>query len=165
MSGHAKRVPEASVHPDPAENYREIFECTHLIFTVSGRGPNKQAYTCVRNAVTLVWGSLRFAPIMYPICLFLCCCYCKHICTCASVYSNFNIICRSFLYQVIHGSFTFPNAPLERCFIPSNLRSTASSFLLQRLRTHTNAYQYSPCYSTLEQFTSLLTQFKLFAVF
>ena len=49
----------------------------------------------------------------------------------------------SFLYQVIHGSFTFPNAPLERCFIPSNLRSTASSFLLQRPRTHTNAYQYS----------------------
>ena len=49
----------------------------------------------------------------------------------------------SFLYQVIHGSFTFPNAPLERRFIPSNLRSTASSFLLQRPRTHTNAYQYS----------------------
>ena len=47
----------------------------------------------------------------------------------------------SFLYQVIHGSFTFPNAPLERRFIPSNLRSTASSFLLQRPRTHTNAYQ------------------------
>ena len=72
MSDHAKCVPEASVRPDPAEN-REIFKCTHLIYTVSGRSPNKQAYTCVRNAVTLVCGSLRFAPIMYPICLFLCC--------------------------------------------------------------------------------------------
>ena len=49
----------------------------------------------------------------------------------------------SFLYQVINGSFTFPNAPLERRSISSNLRSTASSLLLQRPRTHTNAYQYS----------------------
>ena len=47
MSGHAKRVPEASVHPGPAENHCEIFEYTHLIFTVSGCSPNKQAYTHV----------------------------------------------------------------------------------------------------------------------
>ena len=44
----------------------------------------------------------------------------------------------SFLYQVIHGSFTFPNAPFERRFIPSCIL-----FLLPRPRTHTNAYQYS----------------------
>ena len=49
----------------------------------------------------------------------------------------------SLLYQVINGSFTFPNAPLERHSISSNLRSTASSLLLQRPRTPTNAYQYS----------------------
>ena len=30
--------------------------------------------------------------IIYPTWLVLCCYYCKHICTCASVYSNFNII-------------------------------------------------------------------------
>ena len=30
--------------------------------------------------------------ILYPIWLVLCCYYCKHNCTCASVYSNFNII-------------------------------------------------------------------------
>ena len=44
---------------------REIFECAHLKFTVYGR---KQASTYVymlthfRNAVPLVWGSLRLAP-------------------------------------------------------------------------------------------------------
>ena len=48
-------------------NLREIFECTHLKFTVSGR--SKQAsnqaniHTHMRNAITLVWGSLRFAPM------------------------------------------------------------------------------------------------------
>ena len=56
---------EASVHPDPAENHREIFEYTRLIFTVSGCSPNKQAYTRVRNAVTLVWGSLRLVRPNY----------------------------------------------------------------------------------------------------
>ena len=37
-------------------------------FTVSGRSKqtNKQAYTHVRNAVTVVWGSLRLAPISEP---------------------------------------------------------------------------------------------------
>ena len=52
-----------------------------------------------------------------------------------------------FLYQVIHGNFIFPNVPLERHSIPLNLRST-SPFLLYRLLTCTNAYQYSsfsPC--------------------
>ena len=36
-------------------NLREIFECAHLKFTVSGLS--------MCNPVTLVWGSLRFAPI------------------------------------------------------------------------------------------------------
>ena len=91
-----------------------------------------------------------------------------NFCKLPTLFSRRNYLKLSFLYQIIHGSFTFPNAPLERRFIPSNLRSTASSFLLQRPRTHTNAYQYSffsTCYSTLEQFTSLLTQLELFAVF
>ena len=52
-------------------NPREIFECAHLKFTVSGRSKqaSKQAsnqaniQTHVCNAVTLVWGSLRLAPI------------------------------------------------------------------------------------------------------
>ena len=49
-------------------HHREIFECAHLKFTVSGwsKQTNKHRYT--RNAVTLVWGSLRLAPIIqvYP---------------------------------------------------------------------------------------------------
>ena len=48
-------------------NLCEIFEYTHLKFTVSGRSKQarKQASIDihVRNAVTLVWGSLRLAPI------------------------------------------------------------------------------------------------------
>ena len=41
----------------------EIFKCAHLKFTVYGR---KQTYihTTSANAVTLVWGSLRLAPII-----------------------------------------------------------------------------------------------------
>ena len=46
----------------------EIFECAHLKFTVSGRSKqtNKRTsiHTRVCNAVTLVWGSLRLAPII-----------------------------------------------------------------------------------------------------
>ena len=76
-----------------------------------------------------------------------------NFCKLPTLVSRRHYVKLSFLYQVIHGSFTFPNAPLERRFIPSNLRSTASSFLLQRPRTHTNAYQYSffphVTYSTL----------------
>ena len=45
---------------------REIFECAHLKFTESGRSVQAQIHTCVRNAVTLVWGSLRLAPITSP---------------------------------------------------------------------------------------------------
>ena len=42
----------------------EVFKCAQLTFTVYGR---KQTYTQLpQNAVTLVWGSLRFAPIMQP---------------------------------------------------------------------------------------------------
>ena len=36
-----------------------IFECAHLKFPVSGR--SMSTHTCVRNAVTLVWGSLGAA--------------------------------------------------------------------------------------------------------
>ena len=43
-------------------HHREIFEYTHLKFTVSGRSKPTNIHTCVRNAVTLVWGSLRLAP-------------------------------------------------------------------------------------------------------
>ena len=42
---------------------REIFERAHLKFTVSGRSKQANIHTHFRNAVTLVWGSLRLAPI------------------------------------------------------------------------------------------------------
>ena len=41
----------------------EIFVCTDLKFMVSGRSIASRIHTCMRNAVTLVWGSLRLAPI------------------------------------------------------------------------------------------------------
>ena len=51
----------------------EIFECAHFKFTVSAW--SVQAYTRVCNAVTLVWGSLRLAPIIlslqYTVCFLL----------------------------------------------------------------------------------------------
>ena len=40
----------------------EIFEYAHLKFTVSGRSKPTSIHTRVRNAVTLVWGSLRLSP-------------------------------------------------------------------------------------------------------
>ena len=46
----------------------EIFKHAHLKFTVYGRKQaSKQTskHTHVRNAVTLMWGSLRLAPIIY----------------------------------------------------------------------------------------------------
>ena len=48
-----------------------------------------------------------------------------------------------FLYQVIDGTFIFPNVPIARHSITLNLRGTSSPFLLYRLLTCTNAYQYS----------------------
>ena len=42
--------------------FHEIFKYAHLKFTVCGRSIDSQTYTHVRNAVTLVWGSLRLAP-------------------------------------------------------------------------------------------------------
>ena len=44
-------------------HHHEIFECAHLKFTVSGGSKPTNKHTRVRNAVTLVWGSLRLAPI------------------------------------------------------------------------------------------------------
>ena len=46
---------------------REIFECTHLKFTVSGRSKQANIYTHVHNEVMLVWGSLRLTPIIITI--------------------------------------------------------------------------------------------------
>ena len=63
------RVTDAALeHGSNNIDLREIFECAHLKFTVYGR---KQArtYICMlthfRNAVPLVWGSLRLAPIIH----------------------------------------------------------------------------------------------------
>ena len=47
------------------EGFHEIFKYAHLKFTVCGRSIDSPTYTCVRNAVTLVWGSLRLAPIRW----------------------------------------------------------------------------------------------------
>ena len=44
-------------------HHREIFEYAHLKFTVSGRSKPTSIHTRVRNAVTLVWGLLRLAPM------------------------------------------------------------------------------------------------------
>ena len=41
----------------------EIFKFAHLKFTVYGRGQT-DIHTTSANAVTLVWGSLRLAPII-----------------------------------------------------------------------------------------------------
>ena len=41
----------------------ETFECSHLKFMVSGWSKQTSIHTRVHNAVTLVWGSLRFAPV------------------------------------------------------------------------------------------------------
>ena len=43
--------------------HREIFESADFKFPVSGRSMHSRIHTRVRNAVTLVWGSLRLAPI------------------------------------------------------------------------------------------------------
>ena len=44
---------------------REIFQCAHLKFTVSGQSIASRIHTHMRNAVTLVWGSLRLTLIGY----------------------------------------------------------------------------------------------------
>ena len=49
-----------------AHGLHEIFKCDHLKFTVCGhKQASKQTYihTTSVNAVTLVWGSLRLAPM------------------------------------------------------------------------------------------------------
>ena len=44
--------------------------------------------------------------IIYPTWLVLCCYYCKHICTCASVYSNFNIIYTQLCIKLVLQCYT-----------------------------------------------------------
>ena len=44
-------------------DFREIFERAHLNFTVGGRSKLANIHMHVHNEVTLVWGSLRLAPI------------------------------------------------------------------------------------------------------
>ena len=48
----------------------------------------------------------------------------------------------TFLYQLMHGHFIFPNAPLERCSIPCSLRHVHPSTLLMP-SFRTNAHQFS----------------------
>ncbi len=65
----------------------------------------------------------------------------------------------SFLYQVLHGNFSFPDAPLVRCPMPFNLRNSSPSTLYRPV-AHTNAYQFSfppPYNSSLEHITFLIT--------
>ena len=54
-------------------NHREILECADLKFPVSGRSiarrPAGRIHTHLRNAVTLVWGSLRLAPKIIATCI------------------------------------------------------------------------------------------------
>ena len=55
----------------------KIFKCAHLKFTVymaANKQASKQAsiHTHVRNAVTLVWGSIRLAPIILQLSSTLC---------------------------------------------------------------------------------------------
>ena len=44
------------------------FKLAYLKFSVSGRSKQASIHTHVRNAVTLVWGLLRLAPISSPLC-------------------------------------------------------------------------------------------------
>ena len=48
-----------------------------------------------------------------------------------------------FLYQVIHGQFSFPNAPLEWRNLPVHSLRSFSDHLLHTPLSHTNAYQFS----------------------
>ena len=48
----------------------------------------------------------------------------------------------TYLYQILNGSFIFPNAPLERCNIPVNLRNS-NTIQFVRPICHTNAYMNS----------------------
>ena len=72
----------AEVHVSVDIHHREIFECAHLKFTVSGRSKqtNKPTsiHTRVCNVVTLVWGSLRLVPTTDPL-------YQKHLTVCYSM--------------------------------------------------------------------------------
>ena len=70
--GHYRRHCTLTVRPSLVRHglhnididLREIFECAHLKFTVSGQSTiDRWTYTRVHNAVMLVWGSLRLAPI------------------------------------------------------------------------------------------------------
>ena len=58
---HSSLVSSLQGSPTELDLHNVKFICAHLKFTVYGR---KQAsiHTHVRNAVTLVWGSLRLAP-------------------------------------------------------------------------------------------------------
>ena len=48
----------------------------------------------------------------------------------------------SFLYQVLHGNYIFPDAPVETCPTPFNLRNRSVS-TLYRPMARTNAYKFS----------------------
>ena len=60
----------------------------------------------------------------------------------------------SFMYQVVHGNFLFPDAPLERHITPFNLRNV-NALTLCRPATHTNAYKFSFFPHTIALWNSL----------
>ena len=68
FTAFAQLFAEVHVGMDIQFHHREIFEFTHLKFTISGRSKQTSidipVHTRMRNAVMLVWGSLRLAPIM-----------------------------------------------------------------------------------------------------
>ena len=71
LQSSSLRVPDAALWRPPLAftcfthdiNLRKIFECAHFKFTVSCRSMHSCIHTRMRNAVTLVWGSLRLAPM------------------------------------------------------------------------------------------------------
>ena len=67
-------VPRLSPQRRPPIDLHEMFNCAYLKFTVSGlsKQASIDAHT-VCNVVTLVWGLLRFSPIMNSLHLFFTC--------------------------------------------------------------------------------------------
>ena len=60
---HSDSKTSTGLHMLHGIDFREIFERAHLKFTVSGQSKQANIHTHVCNEVTLVWGSLRLAPL------------------------------------------------------------------------------------------------------
>ena len=108
-------VPRLSPQRRPPIDLHEMFNCTYLKFTVSGlsKQPSIDTHT-VPNVVTLVWGSLRFSPIMNSLYLFFTCVLIgpKH----HLAWSTLNIHGNNFIYMSAYTCVM--SCKQENCFVP-----------------------------------------------